>query len=109
MVIEKFKLTDEHIEKLNELGYIKTLDTLNGFVRYSKEIGNRSRINVAYSTILSCLFIDTSHTDSVVIINHFGYIHKIYDDYIHVWQTLKEDMEKVFGLDVITERITKEK
>ena len=108
MVIKQFKLTSEHVKKLKELGYIKTLDTLNGFVKYSKEIGNRNRIDVSYSTMLSCLFIETYHTDSTVIIHHFGYIHKIYDDYVHVWETLKEDMEKALGIDVMSERIIEE-
>lgn len=107
MVIEKFKLTSEHIKKLEELGYIKTLD-FNGFVKYAKEIGNRNRVDVSYSTMLSTLFIDTCHTDSVVIINHFGNIHKLYDEYVHTWEILKEDMENVFGIDVMSERIIEE-
>ena len=95
------KLTSEHIKKLEELGYAK----FNGD-RYSKEIDIQSRIDVVYDNEIGRLRICTFH--KTVSIDTFWGIHELYDNYIHVWQTLKEDMEKVFRIDVINGRIIKE-
>ena len=110
MTIEDFKLTNEHIKKLTELGYTKVNDVFKGleYERYAKEMGNYSRIDVIYYQTLSSLSISTFHPHNCTIINYFGDIHKLYDDYVHTWQILKEDMEKVFGIDVITGRIIEE-
>lgn len=108
MVIKQFKLTSEHVKKLEELGYRKIKLKDRGCETYAKySISGRSRIEVVYIKEISWLCILTDHMETTII--HFGEAHKLYDEYVHVWETLKEDMENVFGIDVISERIIEEK
>lgn len=107
MVIKQFKLTSEHVKKLTELGYRKVKLKDSGCDIFIKRtISGRSRIEVVYYEEISWLCIDTYHKKMTV--SHIRDVSKLYDEYVHVYQTLKEDMEKIFGLDITLEQMIKE-